>query len=281
MVSFLLLVLLMEKESSNSKSTEVDFRLWLQWQFAQRCKRNSRYSLRAFAHLLKMDASSVSQIFSGKRYASSKVISGICTVLGASPLQQESFVKKAKSKFKKSKGPDGRQERPYNLLTEDAFAVVSDWYHFAILELFNVEGFDQRPSWCARTLGISTTEAQIAIERLVRLELLLFEGGKLIRTNKLFTNFSPGMTSCSHKNLQRQILQMAINAIDDVDASEKDITAMTMAIDIQKLPEAKKRIARFRRDLCGYLEDGQQTRVYQLAVQLYPVSKNISNGEKI
>ena len=269
---------LVEKQITRGISKPSDFRLWLQQQFTQRCKRNPRYSLRAFAQLLRMDASSVSQIFSGKRQASTKVITSTCGILGASPQQQENFINNAKSKFKRSKTSVTGADRSFELLAEAAFAVISDWYHIALLELINIDGFDQRPSWCARTLGISTTEAQIAIDRLVRLELLRFEDGQLVRTNKLITNFSPGMTSPAHKVLQRQILHMAVEAIDNVESENKDITAMTMAIDVQKIPEARKLIAKFRRDLCAYLEDGEQTRVYQLAVQLYPISKSPNNG---
>ena len=268
----------MEKQLIRKVTEPSDFRLWLQQQFTQRCKCNPRYSLRAFAQLLQMDASSVSQIFSGKRQASTKVITNACGILGASPLQRETFISLAKAKFKRSEMTGASQDQSYDLLAEDAFAVVSDWYHFALLELINIDGFDQKPSWCARVLGISTAEAQFAIERLVRLKLLRFEDGTLTRTNRLITNFSPGMTSPAHKNLQRQILQMAIDAIDCIEGDEKDITAMTMAIDVRKVPEARKLIAKFRRDLCAYLEDGEATRVYQLAIQLYPISKNINNG---
>jgi hypothetical protein len=51
-----------------------EFRLWLQNEFAERAKRNPRYSLRAFAKLLQMEPTSVSQILSGKRRASTKVL---------------------------------------------------------------------------------------------------------------------------------------------------------------------------------------------------------------
>ncbi len=270
----------MEMQLPDKAVGATDFRIWLQIQFTERCKRNSKYSLRAFSMLLNSDASSISQIFSGKRQASTKVISKICQILGASPHLQKNFIKKSKAKFKKSNTVTEVKELTYELLAADAFSVVSDWYHFAILELINVHDFNQSPSWCARTLGISTVEAQMAIERLVRLGLLRFETQKLVRTNKLITNFHPGMTSSAHKNLQRQILQMAIDAIDTVSAEEKDITAMTMAIDVRKIPEAKKLIAKFRRDLSSYLEDGKQTQVYQLAVQLYPISKNKHEEKK-
>lgn len=264
-------------ESKNTKATleSSDFRIWLQQEFTARCKRNPRYSLRAFAQLLKMDASSVSQIFAGKRKASTKVISKVCALLGAQPHLQERFIVKAKAGFKSFRG----QDQSYELLSEDRFKVISDWYHFAILELVNTDGFQGRGAWIARALGISTAEAQIAFERLQRLQLIRQEGPGWVRTSKLLTNFAPGMTSASHKHMQRQILQMGLEAIDNTDAAEKDITGMTMAINVEKLPEARKLIAKFRRDLSAFLEEGPQSRVYQLGVQLYPLSKEIKPKE--
>lgn len=270
----------MEKEVKNTVRTRKpkDFRFFLQSEFTNRCRKNPRYSLRAFSQLLKMDPSSVSQILSGKRQASVKVINHICMVLGSAPQDRDSFIRKSKEKVKKSKFSIPAQDESYELLAEDAFAIISDWYHFAILELINVDGFISKPYWCARALGISTSEAQIAIERMLRFGILHLENERIIRGNKQFTNFLPGMTSSAHKNLQKQILQMAINAIDNSSADEKDITAMTMAIDTKKIPEARKLIAKFRRDLSAFMEDGEQTRVYQLGIQLYPVSKEM-NGD--
>lgn len=254
-------------------SQSSDFRIWLQQEFTARCKNNPRYSLRAFAKLLKMEASSISQIFSGKRKASTKVITNVCAILGATPYQQERYIANAKARFKTPQG----ESRSAVLMDEDTFKVISEWYHFAILELVNTEGFQGRGAWIARALGISTAEAQIAFERVERLQLIRNEEGRWVRTSKLLSNFSPGMTSAAHKNLQRQILQMALAAVDNTEAEAKDITGMTMAINMEKLPEARKIIAKFRRDMSAFLEEGPQSRVYQLGVQLYPLSKEMNS----
>ncbi len=270
-----------EKEITQQNTAMPDFRLWLQKEFTDRCKRNPRYSLRAFAQLLKMDASSISQIFSGKRKASKKVISQACGTLSANSELQNYFIQKSKENFKyASLGKAKIIEPTFELLAQDAFAFISDWYHFALLELINVEGFNQNPSWCAKSLGITKTEAQIAIERLIRLGLFRYENKKLVRTNKLITNFSQGMTSPAHKNIQRKILELALAAIDNTPTEAKDITAMTMAIDTKKIPEARKLISKFRREMSTYLEDGPQVQVYNLAIQLYPISKTINKEEK-
>ena len=56
------------------------------------------------------------------------------------------------------------------------------------------------------------------------------------------------------------------------------MTSMTMAIDVDRLPEAREVITKFRRELCALLENGEQTRVYNLGIQLYPVSEKHIGG---
>jgi hypothetical protein len=61
------------------------FRLWLQKQYEIRRQKNPRYSLRAFASILRTDSSSVSQLLSGKRAPSKKALRELCSRLAASP----------------------------------------------------------------------------------------------------------------------------------------------------------------------------------------------------
>ena len=53
----------------------------------------------------------------------------------------------------------------------------------------------------------------------------------------------------------------------------RDFTSMTMAIDPEKLTEAKKKIREFRRGLSEFLEAGKKEEVYRLNIQLVPVTK--------
>lgn len=250
-------------------SNDESFRFWLQSELMQRCKRNPHYSLRSFANLLGMDASTVSQLISGKRRASTKVITQICDKLSALPELREKFLKGTQKKNSEVEAAS------YEIVAEDVFAFISNWYHYAILELTFADGFENNPGWIARMLGLTTTEAKMAIERLIRMGLLSNEDGLLKKTNKFITNFAPGQTSAAHKELQKSVIQMALEAVENIPQEEKDITSMTMAIDVDKLPEARKLITKFRRELCAFLEDGHQTRVYQMGLQLYPVSKKV------
>lgn len=219
-----------------------------------------------------MDASSVSKILAGKRKPSSRVLRQICERLGATPTQISQFEKSAFTKKKLAATPPVTTD--YLLIAEDAFAVMTHWYYSAILELTYTDELKNDPERISGALGITVSEARIALERLLRLDLLREEDGRLIKAQDFITNFTPGMTSAAHKEYQRQVLQKALDAIDHCKPEEKDITSMTMAISEDRLPEAKKLITKFRRELCAFLEEGTQTRVYNLGIQLYPLSKS-------
>ncbi|MDO9181199.1 MAG: TIGR02147 family protein [Bacteriovorax sp.] len=239
------------------------FRFWLQRKFNERCKKNARYSLRAFAKNLDIDPSSLSQILSGKRKLSKKIIHNICLKLSATPTDFQRF---------------GLLKRESNLenyfqISLDKFSVISEWHHYAILELTFVSGFKSDPKWIAKKLSITVMEAKIAIERLLRLELLLPENGSLVKSSKHLTNDGTVNTSGAHKELQKQVINKALIAVDECPQEEKDITSITMAIDTANIEKAKILIQKFRRDLCELLEEGDQKAVYNLGIQLYPLSK--------
>lgn len=248
-----------------------EFRLWLQSELMGRCNRNPRYTLRSFAALLEMDSSTVSQLISGKRRAARKVINRICKSLGANPKLQYEFLEKASRIIKTE--PQINDVNNYQLMSDDAIEVLSNWYYFAILEIINIDNFQSSFTWIANRLSLTASEVKIAIERLTRLNLLKIEDNQIKRTEKFLTTYIPGQTTSTQKEFQKQVLRMALDAIDDIPIELRDMTNMTMSIDIDKIAEAKKMITKFRRELCTFLEDGERTRVFQLGIQLYPISK--------
>ena len=247
-----------------SDSQRVRFRLWLQSQFSLRCQKNPRYSLRAFARTLSLEAATVSQLLSGKRAPSRKALVKICDSLSATPRDL---------KHLGALVSDDVADDEFYQLSVDTFAVLSDWYYFAILELTFTSQFRSDSKWIARELGMSVQEVKNAIERLKRLGLLAEKNGCLRKTRESLTNHTGLHTSAARKTLQKQVIGKALEAVDEISQEEKDITSITMAVDPKNLDLARKMIMNFRRELCSNLEQGQQSRVYNLAIQLYPVSK--------
>jgi transcriptional regulator with XRE-family HTH domain len=254
------------------------FRGWLEREYLRRRERNPSYSIRAFSAYLNLAPATVSQLLSGKRKPSAKFVRKLLLRLEATPEEQTSILLSIDKKALAVAAVPLRQEA-YPIIASEVFRLIADWWHYAILELSATVDFKSEPAWIANRLGISVIETQQAIDRLMSLELMEKKNGKLVRTETFVTNYEEGMTSAALKQLQRHVIGKALAAVDETPSEEKDITSMTMAIDEKKLPQAKEMIKKFRRELSQFMETGKQTRVYNLGVQLYPVSKKARKEE--
>ncbi|HUP57729.1 MAG TPA: DUF4423 domain-containing protein, partial [Bdellovibrionota bacterium] len=142
-----------------------------------------------------------------------------------------------------------------------------------ILSLLETRDFEENPAWIAERLGINPVEASAALERLERLGLVArAQSGKLLSTEKNVATTND-VASAALRRSHRQSLEQAIEKLEEIDVEDRDITSITMAIDPAALPLAKKMIREFRRKLCATLETGKRSEVYNLNVQLVPVSR--------
>jgi len=256
------------------------FRRRLSDELARRAERNPGYSLRAFARALRTDPGALSRILSGQKVPSYKLSQRIFQTLMLSPEEQNEFlssivrtrqstgIKRLSPVLKQFRNPHSERPRELSL---DVFRVISDWYHYAILELTYVEGFRSDPKWIAQKLGISAVEAKLAVERLLALELLKIEDGAYVKTDFLLTTADRDMTTAAHRKRQKQVLQKAIHSLENDPIELRNQSAMTMAIDPKKVPAAKKKIDEFLQELCSFLESGDRLQVYELSASLFPL----------
>jgi uncharacterized protein (TIGR02147 family) len=259
------------------------FQSCLREEFAKRTDKNPRYSLRAFARALNLVPSALSEILNGKRFPSYKMAEKILGVIELEPEHRERFISSLAHSQKNRNGerlnPIFRNisavEPKIDELSLDLFRIISDWYHSAILELTFTKNFKQDTDWIASQLGISRAEAKLAVDRLFELGLLEEVRGKWKKSKEQLTSADKHMTNAALRKLQRQALEIALGSLENDPIENRSNTTMTMAINESKLPEAKKLISRFNRDLCALLETGSQERVYNLTIALNPIQKKI------
>ncbi len=250
--------------------------------FEQRLERNPRYSLRAFAASLEVDSSVCSQILSGKRVPAAILAKRLMEKLGLDIREQDAFLKSiGKTKLRQglkrvspklrslAAAPETATLYTRRDLSLDAFRAVGNWYYYAILELTKLADFDESPKWIARSLGISETEAAIAIDRLLELEMLERVDGNLRKTSGSFYTADPHLTTAAHRQRQKEILQKSITALETVPITARNHSAMTVAIDPALIPEAKKRISAFLQDLSQFLESTGAKEVYEIHLGLF------------
>jgi uncharacterized protein (TIGR02147 family) len=255
-----------------------DYRVLLKDCFESRIQKNPRYSLRAFARDLSIAPQNLSLILKEKKGISketavrigkklnlnSKEVNFLCDlvdVVHAKSLNTKKIAELRLSQYK-------RPSLEFKNISEDSLRIVSDWYHFAILELTYVKGFQSDSKWIAKRLGISVHQTSQAIDRLIRTQFLVKENGRYKKAAIHLTT-SHEVSSEAIREFNRQVLKKAADALTFQSLAERDLTTMTMAIDVKKIPEAKEKIRKFRHELTEYLESGDRTEVYCLSTQLF------------
>lgn len=158
-------------------------------------------------------------------------------------------------------------------------AYYTHWYMPAIRELAQRADFRGDPAWIARTLVPSITEAQAA-EALATLEalgLLVRDRKKRLRPADAQVTTGPEPLHHQVASFHRAMIERAAEAIDLFPRDERDIASLTLCIDPSILPDLKRRMQTFRRELMRYAEHrGTPTRVVQINFQLFPLTKKES-----
>lgn len=233
--------------------------------------RNPAFSLRSYAMKLGVSPASLSEIMNGKRNITAKTANKVFERLNISPVEKEKLHKVSQGK-KTIKEKDPK----YLLLEMDHYHIISEWFYFAILSLAETESFQDRPEWIAERLNIRISEARTALERLERLELLKRDdSGNLVATGASFKTTSD-IASGAVRRSHLENLELAKTSLEKDDVAVRDFSSMTMAIDPDLLPEAKKMITDFRRKLTQFLESQSKQEVYKINIQLFPLTNEAS-----
>ncbi len=236
-------------------------------------QKNTLYSLRAFARDLDISPSILSKILNDKKTPSLALGTKIAIALKLGRNEQRLFIDSLSKKIVSEQGSIDSKDLEIVQFDIDNYEIVSKWYHYAILELTFVDNFQSDSSWIANELGISEQEVNDAISRLLSVGLLEEVDGALKKRNKNITTSNKHLTTPGLMEYQKQILNLAHDCVDKVEHDKRSMQSMTMAIDPEKIDIAKKMIQSFLSDICDYLESGEQKKVYQVGVSLFPLQK--------
>jgi uncharacterized protein (TIGR02147 family) len=256
--------------------------------FQQRKRKNPLYSTHAFARDLGVSQGYVSLVLNGRRRLSLKRALQFAVLLRLEQPQARALVEgaiadgpaDAATREKLSQFLERLDDKSgvpsYERLEVDRFRVISEWYHLAILDLTTVPAFQPDADWIARRLGISTAEARDGIDRLLRLELLKRNGAQLVKT-KLRIEFPAERPDAAIRLFHQQMMEKALAELDQRNEerfARREISGMTMAINSSRLPEARRRIQRFQKELATFLCKGGGDALYQLNVQFFPLERD-------
>lgn len=244
-------------------------RMVLQRALLQRCQRNPKYSLRAFARALDICPSTLSKILNGKRSLPKTKALEVANELELNPAERELFLSNFNTKDKVVES-----EVDLALLEMDQFAIIADWYHYAILSLLELPEASIDPQWISKRLSITQVEAKDAIERLTRLKMIEeVDGVWKQATSPIQMNNKS--SSAAARKFHKQLLTKAIDSLENDSFDRRSLSSMTFEMDASQMQLARTEIKKFRHYLQTLLSSqGSPSDVYNLTVQLIPATKN-------
>lgn len=248
-------------------------------EFVKRKNSKKNYSLRAFARDLRVEASTLSKVIKGSRKLPLSLVDQVCQGLSLSLKDKELFY----SSVIGDKGIRNTRFITTNLYHtlkgNSSFVVISEWEHYCFLNLLKLNNFQHDLRWAAKKMRILPSRLETVIENLKKADLLIVTSeGRFVRK---YSNISSGdeFQSLALKVAHQNDLKIAVQRIWETEVEERDYASMVMAINSKKIKLAKKITRRYFEEMSSLLESENADEVFQLSVQLFPLTKGEKNGK--
>ena len=242
--------------------------------------KNPRLSHRYFAQKLGLSSGALSEILKGKRKVSAKLAAKLAERLNLDPISTASLTGQALE-------ADVAKQIDYLKLSDDQFHLISEWSHFAILNLVKSDQCQHKASWFAERLQLPLRIVQDSLDRLMRLGMLVYEKKKYVRARPHFQtsddvfNLSIRKSNMEDLELIREHLTDLgpVTVADlrehltDTDIRERDFTSITMLVDPNRMQEFKTWVRKAQDQFANKFETTQSQSPYRLTMALYPLKK--------
>lgn len=156
---------------------------------------------------------------------------------------------------------------------DDAFFLMRDWYYSALLVLAETDGIEPDFAGIAQLFGGRVKPAAIeeAINRLLRLGLVKFKGGRIRRRHDT-VSIEPTEKNIAVRQHHRQMIELALEALDHQDRSKRNIQGSTHGLSASSYKSAVEIINRCHEDLEALAKGHPGSHVMQLNTQFFSLT---------
>jgi uncharacterized protein (TIGR02147 family) len=175
-----------------------------------------------------------------------------------------------------------RKSGTVKVVNSDQYEFYSVWYHSAVRSILDmqpdVKDFETLGSLISPP--ITASEAKKSIMLLERLGLIFISpDAKFYVQDKAITT-GPYEKTLAIANFQRETMKLAQESLDRHAKTERDISTMTLGISQDALEKIQTLLLETRRKIAEIATaDPGSDRVFQLNVQLFPLSKKLLNNK--
>ncbi len=167
-----------------------------------------------------------------------------------------------------------RHFRKAGRIEPDFFEYLSHWYYPTIREMTARADFRLDATWIAGQLlpSIPVADVERALEVLLRLGYIIDDDGIVKRGDASLTT-GHEVNSLAIVNYHHQMIERGAESIERTAREYRDISALTMCVRPEQVPELKRRVHAFRETLMALTDPTEKpTTVYQLNIQLFPLN---------
>lgn len=264
--------------------TYQDYRLFLRDHYAQSRARSPGFSLRSFASKIDLNVSTLTRILSGQRNISEKTEIRIVSYLKLRDREKEYFsllVRYTQARNTADKRAlyerirVFRKTRLRNLGNEyDEY--FSDWFNVALRELITIAPDKKKSHELAGMLVPSPrpNDVRKSLNLLRKLGLIMQKKDGCFELADKFVSTPDEWTSTAIHSFQIAMAELGKQALDRFTKPERDISTLTLSLSGEGLARAKEVICRAREEVLAVANsDSHADRIYELNVQLFPLSK--------
>jgi uncharacterized protein (TIGR02147 family) len=168
-------------------------------------------------------------------------------------------------------------------LDKDSYEYFSKWFYPVIREVAVLGKRSMASDEIARFLSpsISVKDVENALSALENLGLIERDKKGRYKQTQRFVTTGPEVQSLIIANYHKEMLRLATESIERHKSVERDISALTLSIHSEKIPELKEYLSGIRRDILEkYGDEADSDRVVQLNIQLFPLTDILSKEEQ-
>lgn len=235
-------------------------------------KKNPRFSFRSLAKKVGISPGCLNELMHGKRplseFYANKIVLGLELDINERN-EIYSLIATRSRKFAVQK-----------TLEDQELELITHWEHFAILNLFRMKNFQADPVWIGERIGIPVEKAEHSLQLLMNLGFIKRKGNSIARAVASLST-TTDIPSQALVNAHISDLKKAIDVLQSTPTDVRDFSSITMAINPEKIAEAKKYIKKFRRKFSILVEEGDQTEVYNLNIQFFPLTRPMKDTSDV
>jgi transcriptional regulator with XRE-family HTH domain len=232
-------------------------------ELAKRKRKNSSYSLRAFARDISISETTLSLIFRRKRVASMKMMEKALGRLKRSPGQVAEIVSASIDAY-----------TYIDLNKSESRQMASHWCYLGILSLAELKDFECRSKWVAKRLNISEDLAEKALKFLLEKQFLISKGKRMVPSGYQYNLGSHHSVRKVHRSMLKRNFQFIGELDDPKKFQNSDFSSMLIVTDAKQIAWAKDQIKKFRRKISKDLQQASNPScLVGLSVQLVPLTE--------